>query len=74
MKTPKELWEEYKGLVYTDGPIPPQQEKECSLAFYAGMLSMMAAAAGIPDHLEDEQMDEFVAQLKQETENTHGYY
>jgi hypothetical protein len=46
---PIKFWEEFRVAIYHDEVLPLEQERECSMAFYAGMLSAfneLSAIAG----------------------------
>ena len=50
------LWEGYREEVYKEQmPLAKEQERECSLAFYAGMMGSMALMAEISDEAKDEE-------------------
>lgn len=51
MKTIEEEWESYKQAVY-GGSLPPDQDRECKMAFYAGcacMFGLMNTAAELEE-------------------------
>lgn len=52
MNEPKQLWQEYRDKIY--GPLPSQQERECSLSFYAGMYQTFRCMVDIIDETIDE--------------------
>ena len=39
MNRPREFWQDFRLSIYGPEGLPKNQERECSLAFYAGMLS-----------------------------------
>lgn len=48
-------WESYRRKVYqTDKPLVHMQERECSLAFYAGMMCALATVSGISASVPDD--------------------
>ena len=58
--SPRLWWQTYRKSVYGSGPIIPQQEKECSNAFYAGIeaaMQFMESASASPDLSEDECLE-----------------
>jgi hypothetical protein len=46
-------WEEYRDKVYDGETLGPNQERECSLAFYAGMMCAFMTVATISDSVPD---------------------
>jgi hypothetical protein len=58
--TPRGLWEQYRRTNYGPEPLPPQQEKECSNAFYAGINAANKVFAAVCDDasLSVEEADE----------------
>ena len=48
MNRPAQFWQDFRKQVYkTSKPLPLTQERECSLAFYAGMAAAFAEVAQI---------------------------
>ena len=41
VESPKEQWSGYKLAAYSNAPLTPEQQKECSECFYAGMMAGM---------------------------------
>lgn len=69
VSTPQELWTAYRTKCFGSESLPKMQERECSLAFFGGMISGVATLMEISDKIvpEDEQcqaIDELLRQLK----------
>jgi hypothetical protein len=48
-------WQAYRRVIYqTNEPLPLTQERECSLAFYAGMMSAFSLVSNIANRALDE--------------------
>lgn len=55
MNRATKFWQEYRLKVYeTDEPLVQTQERECSLAFYAGMIASFAEMSQISVNAKDE--------------------
>lgn len=83
MKSPDELWTEYRNAIYGPSPLPAVQEKETRQAFYAGLLSMIAECNDVATKdLTDEQyskqmwdfMDKVSADIKKNGQNWQWKY
>jgi hypothetical protein len=55
MNAAVELWKKYRERIYGAKPISKVQERECSLAFYAGMNAAFWRLSDISDVAIDEQ-------------------
>jgi hypothetical protein len=67
--TPQALWAEYRTRCVGPEPLPKTQERECSLAFFGGMISgvgiLMAISDGdAPESEQCQAIDEMLNQLK----------
>jgi hypothetical protein len=52
---PQDAWKTYRLKVYEQSePLAQMQERECSLAFYAGMMVSFMAVAAIADNAADD--------------------
>jgi hypothetical protein len=58
MNTAIELWKKYQERVYGAGPMPKDQERECSLAFYAGMEASFWRLSDISNQSADTDVSE----------------
>jgi hypothetical protein len=55
MNRPQKFWQEFRDAIYAkDSPLPKAQERECSLAFYAGMAAAFNESSEIAVNAENE--------------------
>lgn len=62
MRTPQTSWEEYRQAIYKKA-LPEHQERECALAFYAGMMVSFITVSEIAGEAAAGDMDGGVAEL-----------
>jgi hypothetical protein len=55
MNRPSKFWEEFKESIYGNEPLVKSQERECSLAFYAGMLACFIEMSQISGRVPDDE-------------------
>jgi hypothetical protein len=63
MISPQEQWRAFKREVLDHTNITAEMEHSFHMVFFAGMASLTSHGSRIPDHLRDEEMDEFTKQL-----------
>jgi hypothetical protein len=68
MNRSQEAWKAYRLKVYDAAPLIQQQDRECSLAFYAGMMAAFNIVVEIGDAAADEeigskQLTEFLREI-----------
>lgn len=56
---PQKFWEEFRLAIHGPEPLPQIQERECSLAFYAGMISAFNELTNISGKVRDEKSGAF---------------
>lgn len=62
------LWESYRHRVFGDEPLPLMQERECSLAFYAGIEGAFKMLEKISAfNVSDEESSKLLEQFRQES-------
>jgi hypothetical protein len=61
MNTAVELWKKYRKRIYKSDCLPMVQERECSLAFYAGMQAAFSRLSDISNESADNDASEQAA-------------
>lgn len=56
IKTPKQCWESYRFRMFK-GALPLDQERECSCAFYAGMMSGIDYFTSLSEEASEAELD-----------------
>jgi hypothetical protein len=59
---PVSLWTSYRKALYPES-IPPMQERECSSAFYAGMISAVSFFLSLDENQPDSELEQVVIQF-----------
>lgn len=52
---PLKFWHEFRQSIYGAKPLRPEQERECSLSFYAGMLASFMEMSQISGRVADDE-------------------
>lgn len=63
MNRPQKLWTEFREAIYGTEPLPPEQERECTLAFYAGMICSFIEVSQISVNAKNEDVGAFELEL-----------